>query len=152
MSEKANEFKEEVLEHEVEKKRTKAVDYLHDPEKSKQLLEEAVKKANDTEKQKGPLADVWNNLTALVRLFQSYIHHEYTQIPWGSIILVVVAILYFVSPLDLIFDWIPGAGFIDDAAVIAFVLKQINSDLDKFIKWESIKKSLDTVMDDESAN
>ena len=152
MTEKPNEIKEEVIEHEVDKKRARAADYLRDPVKSKELLEQAVKKANEKEKQKGPLADLWNNLNALFRLFQSYIHHDYTQIPWGSIILVVVAIIYFVSPFDLVFDWIPGAGFIDDAAVIGFVLKQINTDLDAFIKWEVIKKSLDNVMDDESAN
>lgn len=152
MTEKPNEIKEEVIEHEVDKKRARAADYLRDPVKSKELLEQAVKKANEKEKQKGPLADLWNNLNALFRLFQSYIHHDYTQIPWGSIILVVVAIIYFVSPFDLVFDWIPGAGFIDDAAVIGFVLKQINTDLDAFIKWEAIKKSLDNVMDDESAN
>jgi uncharacterized membrane protein YkvA (DUF1232 family) len=120
---------DEVIEHEVDKKRTKAVDYLRSPEKSKQLLDDAVKKAHSKEDKKGPLTDVWNSLTALVRLFQAYLRREYTTIPWGSIVLVVVAILYFVSPLDLIPDWIPLAGFIDDAAVIAFVLKQINTDL-----------------------
>lgn len=152
MSEKQDEIKEEVLEHEVDKKRARAADYLRDPVKSKELLEQAVKKAGEKEKQKGPLTDLWNNLNALFRLFQSYIRHDYTQIPWGSIILVVVAIIYFVSPFDLVFDWIPGAGFIDDAAVIGFVLKQINTDLEAFLKWEAIKKSLDNVMDDESAN
>jgi len=83
------------------------------------------------------LADLWNSLTALFRLLQAYIRHEYTDIPWGSIVLVVVAIFYFVSPIDLIPDWIPIAGYLDDAAVIAFVLSQIKVDLDNFLKWEA---------------
>jgi len=141
-----------VIEHEVERKRNKAEDYLRDPEKSKQLLDEAVKKANEKEEKKGPLTDVWNSLTALFRLFNAYIHKEYTHIPWGSIVLVVVAIIYFVSPIDLLPDWIPLGGFIDDAAVIGFVLKQINTDLEQFLKWEAVKKSLDSVVDAESAN
>ncbi len=95
---------------------------------------------------------MWNNLTAMFRLFQAYIHKDYTRIPWGSIVLIVVAIIYFVSPFDLIPDWIPVAGFIDDAAVIGFVLKQISNDLDNFTKWEAVKKSLDSAMDEESAN
>jgi uncharacterized membrane protein YkvA (DUF1232 family) len=64
----------------------------------------------------------------------------------------VVAIIYFVSPIDLLPDWIPLGGFIDDAAVIGFVLKQINTDLEQFLKWEAVKKSLDSVVDAESAN
>lgn len=137
---------EEVIEHEVDKKRNKAEDYLHDPEKSKQLLDEALKKAKYKEARKGPLEDVWNSLQALLRMFQAYIRKDYTVLPWGSIVLVVVAILYFVSPFDLLPDWIPLAGFVDDAAIIGFVLRQINNDLDAFLKWEGIKRSLETVI------
>jgi len=89
---------------------------------------------------------VWNNLKALLRLFKAYLSREYTSIPWGSIVMVVIAILYFVSPLDLVFDWIPLAGFVDDAAVIAFVLKQINNDIETFLKWEKVKKSQEEVI------
>lgn len=121
----------------VEKTKNKAEEYVRDLEKSKQLLEEALKKAKEKEKSKGPLADLWNSLTALFRLLQAYIRHEYTDIPWGSIVMVVVAIIYFVSPIDLIPDWIPIAGYIDDAAVIAFVIRQIKVDLDNFLEWEA---------------
>jgi uncharacterized membrane protein YkvA (DUF1232 family) len=143
MDENNNKPTKEVIEYEVEKRRTKAEDYLRDPEKSKQLLDQAVKKAHNREEKKGPLADVWTSLTALFRLLQSYLKHDYTKIPWGSVVLVVVAIIYFVSPIDLIPDWIPLAGFIDDAAVIGFVINQIRNDLDDYLKWEAVKKSLD---------
>lgn len=146
MAEKNNNSTDEILEYEVEKKRIKAEDYLHDPEKSKQLLDEAVKKAHNKEGKKGPLTDVWNSLQTLFRLFRSYMRHDYTNIPWGSIVLGVVAIIYFVSPIDLIPDWIPLGGFIDDAAVIAFVINQIKTDLDAFLQWEAVKKSLDAVI------
>jgi len=149
MDENKNKPAEEIIEHEVEKKRSKAEDYLRDPEKSKKLIDEAVKKANEREEKKGPLTEMWKSLNALFRLLQAYIHHDYARIPWGSIVLVVVAFLYFVSPFDLIPDWIPLAGFVDDAAVIGFVLKQINTDLEQFLQWEAVKKSLDAAMNDE---
>ena len=152
MEENLQKPSDELIEHEVEKKRSRAEDYLRDPDKSRQLLDEAVRKAHDKEGKKGPLTDVWKSLTAMLRLLQAYIRHEYTRIPWGSIVLVVVAIVYFVSPFDLIPDWIPFAGFIDDAAVIGFVLKQINTDLDQFLQWEAVKKALDAAMDDETAH
>ena len=137
MSANKQEPSDAVVASTVEKTKSKAEEYVRDPEKSKQLLEEALKKAKEKEKSKGPLADLWNSLTALLRLLQAYIRHEYTDIPWGSIVMVVVAIIYFVSPIDLIPDWIPIAGYIDDAAVIAFVIRQIKVDLDNFLKWEA---------------
>jgi uncharacterized membrane protein YkvA (DUF1232 family) len=103
-------------------------------------LAEALEKAGAKEKNKGPLEELWNYLTALFRLLRAYINREYKDIPWSSIVLVVVAIIYFVSIVDLIPDFLPGAGFIDDAAVVAFVITKIKSDIDKYLLWESEQK------------
>ena len=81
------------------------------------------------------MAEVWSYLTALFRLLRAYIRRDYLDIPWGSIVLVIVAIIYFVSPIDLIPDILPF-GLIDDAAVIAYVVAQIKVDLDNFLAWE----------------
>jgi uncharacterized membrane protein YkvA (DUF1232 family) len=121
----------------VEKTRSKAEEYARDPEKAKKLIDEAVRKARRQEKHKGPLADIWNYLTALFRLLQAYVRREYTDIAPGSIVLVIVAIVYFVSPLDLIPDFIPALGFVDDAAVIAFVVAQLKAEVDDFLRWEA---------------
>jgi uncharacterized membrane protein YkvA (DUF1232 family) len=68
-------------------------------------------------------------------LLRAYIQKDYQDIPWKSIILVIAGIIYFVSPFDLIPDFLPG-GFIDDSAILAFVIKQIKVDLDNFMAWE----------------
>jgi uncharacterized membrane protein YkvA (DUF1232 family) len=120
----------------VEKSKSKAEDYLKDPEKSRHLLDEAMKKAKNREKPTGPLADLWENLRTAFRLLQAYFNKKYTTIPWASIVLVVVSIIYFVSPIDLMPDWFPLAGLVDDAAVLVFVLRQINADLQRFLEWE----------------
>lgn len=120
----------------IEKTKSKAEEYARDPNKAKKLLDDAVKKAKIYERNRGPLAEVWSYLTALFRLLRAYIRRDYRDIPWGSIVLVIVAIIYFVSPIDLIPDILPGIGFIDDAAVIAFVVAQIKADLDNFLAWE----------------
>lgn len=127
----------------VDRSKSKAEEYLKDPEKSKHLLDEAVKKAKNKEKITGPLADLWENLKTVFRLLQAYFNKEYTTIPWGTIVLLVGAVIYFVSPLDLMPDWVPLAGFIDDAAVLVFVLRQINADLQHFLEWENERKEVD---------
>ncbi|KAF0112265.1 MAG: hypothetical protein FD147_326 [Chloroflexi bacterium] len=128
----------------VAQSKSRAEDYLKDPEKSKRLLDEAMKKANNKEKINGPLAELWRNLKTLFRLLQAYFSKQYTAIPWGSVVLIVGAVIYFVSPIDLMPDWIPLSGFIDDAAVLMFVLAQIRSDLDRFLLWESEMQSRGT--------
>lgn len=57
------------------------------------------------------------------------------------------AIIYFVTPVDLILDWIPLLGFIDDAAVVVFVIRQIRSDLDKFLEWEAGQDASKQIID-----
>jgi uncharacterized membrane protein YkvA (DUF1232 family) len=119
----------------IEQTKNRAEEYARDPDKAKKLLDNAVKKAKNYEKNRGPLADVWSYLTALFRLLRAYIRREYLDIPWSTIVLVIVAIIYFVSPIDLIPDIFPG-GLFDDAAIIAFVVTQIKVELDNFLAWE----------------
>jgi uncharacterized membrane protein YkvA (DUF1232 family) len=84
----------------------------------------------------GPLDEVWDYPTLLLRLIQAYIRREYIEIPVKSLVLIVAALIYFVNPLDILPDTIPGVGFIDDAAVVAFVIRQLKVDLDKYRAWE----------------
>jgi len=131
---KAKPTKKQITEA-LEKTKSKAEEYARDPKKAKKLLDDAVKKAKSYEKNRGPLGEVWSYLTALLRLLKAYIQKDYRDIPLGSMVLVIGAIIYFVSPIDLIPDILPG-GYIDDAALIAFVIKQIKVDLDNFMAWE----------------
>lgn len=121
----------------VKKSKSRAEEFIRDQTKAKGLLDRALSKAKTKELDKGSLAGLWPYLTALFRLFPAYIRRDYTDIPWGSIVLVTIALIYFVSPVDFLPDIIPVGGFVDDAAVVAFVINQIKSDLDKFLDWEA---------------
>ncbi len=114
---------------------------------SKDILENAVKKAQQNESSQVIQPDFWTHLKAFFRLMKAYIRREYTDVPWGSIALVAGAIIYFVSPIDLLLDWIPLAGFLDDAAVLAFVIMQIRKDVDKFLAWESDQDPSSQIID-----
>ena len=50
--------------------------------------------------------------------------------------MVVAAIIYFVSPFDLIPDSIPVFGLVDDATVLAFVARSNLTLISNFRKWE----------------
>jgi len=138
---------EDQVEQAVNHARNRAEDYLKDPDRSRRLLEQAVRKARDQAGAGGSKPDFWTNLKAFFRLMKAYLSREYTAIPWGSIVLVVAAILYFVSPLDLVPDWIPLAGYVDDAAVLMFMLRQMGKDLERFIDWENHKDPSQQIID-----
>jgi uncharacterized membrane protein YkvA (DUF1232 family) len=54
--------------------------------------------------------------------------------PTGTLQAIVVALLYFISPLDIIPDVLPFFGLVDDAAILAFVVNRVRGDLDAFAK------------------
>jgi uncharacterized membrane protein YkvA (DUF1232 family) len=116
-----------------------AKDYLDQPEKTKELIQKASKKAAD---KKNALHEVWDRLHLLFDLVTAWRKGDYRKIPTGSILMIIATIIYFVSPIDIIPDFLVGLGIIDDAAVIGFTLKQISSDLEKFKVWKVEKETL----------
>jgi len=65
----------------------------------------------------------------------------YARIPWKTVSSLAAALAYFVLPLDVIPDWIPGAGFLDDAALLGFVLKSAEADLRHYCTWRGLDAS-----------
>jgi len=130
-----------ILAPEVQQAKHKAEAYLRDPEKTKKLLTAVVKKAKERQNNKGPLVEVWERLKALSRLVNAFVRKEYKEVPWQSLVLSSMALLYFVTPSDLFPDFIPMAGYVDDATIIAFVVNTIKADLDKFLAWETEKST-----------
>ena len=140
---------------EFQQAKTKAEEYARDPEKAKNLIDQAIQKAQ--RRNKGlldqldeKLDEFWSYLSALMRLARAYYTRQYTAVPWKTIVTVVAALIYFVSPLDFIPDFIPLLGLTDDAIVIAFVVRQIRADLDIFLVWETARQVVEITESAES--
>ena len=61
---------------------------------------------------------------------------DYRKVPLKTIVLAVSAIVYFLNPFDLVHDYLPTVGYLDDATIIMFVVKSIKTDLEEFLVWE----------------
>ena len=107
--------------------------YQSDREKADALAGRALHQA---EKSRGPLVRVFSDLKAFIRLLHAWGTGRYKQIPWKSMSLIIAAVIYFVSPIDAIPDFIPFVGYLDDAFVIAWVMRQVRKDVEDFIFWE----------------
>jgi uncharacterized membrane protein YkvA (DUF1232 family) len=115
-----------------EQPRVHAVRLMSDPEATKQLADEAEKKAKGAT---GPLRDILGEVKALIRLVRAYASGTYRAVPFESMVIIVLALIYLVSPIDVIPDFLPG-GLIDDAAVLAFALAQVREEVIDFMAWE----------------
>jgi len=119
-----------------ERARQKAEETLRDPEKLREVIDSAVHMASKPGAS-SKFSEISDKFQTLVRLVRAYLNREYHIVPWQTLILAVTALVYFVNPFDLVTDFIPLIGFIDDAAVLTAVLASINHDLNNFLEWES---------------
>ncbi|MGI5824083.1 MAG: YkvA family protein [Bacillota bacterium] len=108
-----------------------AEDLLNDYDKMERFLQRLEKKLKTIPKAGNILAVV----PTMVSLIRSYIKKEYTDIPIGTVIAIISALIYFLYPIDLIPDAILGAGYTDDAVVIIACLKLVKSDVDEYAEW-----------------
>lgn len=124
------------LHSEKQKFDLKAKNYIGNKEKTEGLLKRAFAKATG---KKDSLGNAFEKIQLLFELVRSWTKGEYKNVSTSTILTVIGAIIYFVSPIDFVPDFIAGLGIFDDAAVIAYTVKQISSDLEKFKLWKTSK-------------
>lgn len=102
-------------------------------------LKKVINKRDEIEEKfrdNGPLGRFISDLKLMFSVIQDYISGEYREIPWWSIAAIVAALLYVLSPIDLIPDFIPVFGYIDDALVVAACLAMVEQDLQNYKDWK----------------
>ena len=114
----------------------KAKETATDKEAMKSTLTKAGNKLKSLAENSRELRELNTKLEILLRMFQSHINGEYRAFPVSTIVLIVFALVYFITPTDLIPDFIPALGFTDDATVVLLIVKKLNRDIKKFYEWE----------------
>lgn len=102
--------------------------FRHDEEVS-DVLDRASDKAH---RYRQRLKEVWEDIELLVQMLRAYRAGIYRHIPWKALIAATAALIYFLNPLDFIPDFLFGIGFLDDAAVIGFVINAIREEIERF--------------------
>ena len=87
----------------------------------------------------GILEQYFYKVKQLINMVKDYASGEYRKVPWTTIAAIVGALIYVLSPIDIIPDFIPVIGYVDDAFVIAVTLKALESDINNYIDWKNNK-------------
>jgi uncharacterized membrane protein YkvA (DUF1232 family) len=112
-----------------------AKSYVNDPQRLRSLFEEATKQA--TSLPKSSFKDTWPYFQTMLRLIRAYYRGDYRLVSETTLVVIVAAIIYVISPLDVIPDAIPAIGFLDDATILTLALQRTRQDLDDFMIWET---------------
>lgn len=79
---------------------------------------------------------VTDEVTLLLELARDYHNGSYRRLPWYSLATAVVGLLYFVSPTDIVPDFLPIIGVVDDIAVLALVTRLLRRDLRRYCEYK----------------
>src|SRR5205814_9825080 len=101
---------------------------IDDRDRLQTLFNEASAKAAAVPKDS--FKEYWPYLQTMLRLVRAHHREEYDQVTHDSLLWIVAALNYLVDPFDLIPDKSPFLGFIDDAAVVEFVVDRTRQTLD----------------------
>ncbi len=93
-------------------------------------------RVEDKVRRNGPLREYLASVKTMFALIRAYWRGDYRQLPWTRVAAIVAALLYVLSPLDLIPDFLTAAGLLDDALILSICLKMIRGDLVQFRRWQ----------------
>lgn len=131
--------------HSLTRSVAKAGKLLKDPSRALALARRAGVKLDGNA---GRLEQVRTELTTMVAMLRAWASGAYTGVSRTALLSIAAGIVYFVSPLDAIPDFLLGFGLLDDVAVIGFIVQQVRAELAAFSAWQVQQQQHQPAVDD----
>ena len=109
---------------------------LGKPFKIVTVLNEAADKLADENSKDNKFKQLFATAFTLVRMVRSYVTGDYRQIQTSTIVSGLGVLLYVLSPIDLVPDFIPVLGFLDDLSLISWFIGKFHVEITNFREWE----------------
>lgn len=84
---------------------------------------------------RGPLARLAGDVFLLFEMVRDFWNGAYTRVPKEVVLWGVAVLAYILSPVDLVPDFLPGVGLLDDAAVFMVFMNSVGNWLDDYRAW-----------------
>lgn len=107
-------------------------------EKDVEIIFENEEEIRDKFSRKRSLKKYIDQAKLMFDMLKDYRRGNYREVPWRSIAGIAVVLLYVLNPFDIVPDFIPAIGFIDDAGVFALGLKLLKNDFDRYLEWRGL--------------
>ncbi|MCB1279520.1 YkvA family protein [Prosthecobacter sp.] len=104
-------------------------------------------RAKDIEDKLPKLKKLFEQAKVMLSMVKDYWKGAYREIPYWAISAVSLALLYVLNPADVIPDVIVGIGYLDDATVVAFCLKLVQRELERYQEWQAERAKEGLVVD-----
>tara|TARA_R110002124_G_scaffold226956_2_gene392181 strand:+ start:412 stop:840 length:429 start_codon:yes stop_codon:yes gene_type:complete len=121
--------------------KNKAGGYTSNVSKLMQLAGNVAQKLN-REGVKGSLSGALAQVQILTRMVKAYAKGEYREVSLKSMVSIVAVLIYFISPVDVVPDFLPVIGLTDDVALIMWLIKNLADEIGKFNTWEKNEKTI----------
>jgi len=86
-----------------------------------------------------PHTRLGRQLILSLELLEDHVRGDCPQIPFYTISLLTEAVYYFLDPNDVIPDWIPGIGKLDDALVMELAFEYGADGIHRYCLWKGIE-------------
>lgn len=116
----------------------KAAEYMVDPAKMKWLVGRVRQYCG-----KEGLAAVRDHLSLLADMASDITKGRYTDYSKGNFLLAVAALIYVVSPLDLVPDFLIVLGLLDDVAIVGWAMSRLKTEVDKYQAFVAEKTAVE---------
>ncbi|MFY0601695.1 MAG: DUF1232 domain-containing protein [Cyclobacteriaceae bacterium] len=116
---------------------SKAKDTISSNERVQKLLELGKKRLDEISSNNEDKKSFINQIQLIIRMIRAHFTGEYKSFSMQSMLLLVFALIYFITPFDLIPDFIPALGFSDDISIVMFIFRSIKADVEQFEIWEN---------------
>ena len=110
---------------------------LHSKDETRKVLDNACRKAKSMSgNQRSNDPNLVECVTLMCNLVYDYARGYYREVPVKMIVGITAALLYFISPADLIPDVAGAIGVSDDVGVLMYALKCCKGELIDYRKWK----------------
>ena len=115
----------------------RATKLLGKPLKVLAIVNEAADKLADHSSKDNKFKQLFDAALTLVRMVRDYVKGDYRGIQASTMVSGVAVLLYVISPIDLVPDFIPVLGFLDDLALISWFIDKFKVELTHYREWEA---------------
>lgn len=84
------------------------------------------------------LKPYWDDFKTIISMIKDWVLGKYKETPFATIASLSGVLIYILTPLDLIADFIPILGYMDDAALLGLAIKLAAKDIEKYREWKNV--------------